>query len=433
MIAVLVAGEGMPLLARLRVIAPDAYIICLTTASGPRLREQRALCDRIVVMAGHEISEWVSVSRSEASAHAIEAVCAFGEMGQLECAAIAAELGLPWHSVPTIRRVYEKVAMRRRLREAGLSALHTIPIRDSSELAALISKSSTPLIVKPLSGTGSVGIRIVSSTRDAEEAFCDATGVGRYGGRPVIAETFAIGEEFSIEAFSNRGIHTIVAITQKIAARATKAELGHIVPAVTSPRLTAQIHEFIPRCLDALGISFGPTHTEVMASETGVEVIETHTRCGGAHITDLVHEATGVDLIDMTVRQVIGQLTEEHLATLGAGNSPACYSGIFFLTPDRAGTVAGPPPAVPATSGDHLITLDLSELEGLNGARVPSSNHARGPYCIVRGSSPAEVVQAAARAASEVTVQVQDCDATHQAKLTLAATAFPSDGLPVLT
>jgi hypothetical protein len=433
MTTVLVAGEGIPLLARLRVIAPDAYIICLTTARGPRIREQRALCDRIVVMAGREISEWVSVSRSVDSARAIEAVCAFGEMGQSECAAIAAELGLPWHSVATIRCVYDKVAMRRRLREAGLSSLHTIPIYDSSELATLISNSSTPLIVKPLSGAGSVGIRAVSSARDAEEAFCTATGVGRYGGRPVIAETLAMGEEFSIEAFSNRGAHTIVAITKKIVARASKAELGHIVPAVTSSRLTAQIHEFIPQCLDALQISFGPTHTEVIASETGVEVIETHTRCGGGHITDLVHEATGVDLIDMTVRQAIGQLTAEHLATLSAGNTAACYSGIFYLTPDRAGTVVGPPSAVPATSGDHLITLDVSELEGLNGEHVPSSNHVRGPYCIVRGSSPDEVVQAATRAAAEVTVQVQDRDATHHAKLALAAAVFPSDGLPMLT
>jgi biotin carboxylase len=431
MTTVLVAGEGIPLLARLRAVAPDAFIICLTTGHGSAFGEQRELSDRVIAMAGREVSEWVALSRSLHGSRGIDAVCAFGEMGQRECAAIAADLGLPWHSISTIRHVYDKVAMRERLREAGLSSLHTIPIRDAAELTALSSRSAGPLIVKPRTGSGSAGICLVRSAGDADEAFSCATGAGRYGGRAVIAETFAVGDEFSVEAFSHCGTHSVAAITTKIVARESKAELGHIVPAATSPPLTAQIEEFVPQCLEALGITFGPTHTEVIASATGVEVIETHTRCGGGHITDLVREATGVDLIDLTVRQALGSLTAEQPVT-PSRDGRADYAGIFFLTPDWPGTVVGSANSVPPTGDGHLIELDLSGLEGLDGGHVPASNHVRGPYCIVLGSSPAEAAQAAARIAAEVrvTVRVPDRGELRETQLCLAATTFLSDGLP---
>jgi biotin carboxylase len=433
MTTVLVTGEGLPLLARLRASAPDAFIICATTSRGRAIRELRQLSDRLIVMNGRDVATWVDMARELRSGQVIDAACAFGEMGQPQCAAIAADLGLPWHSVTTIQRVYDKATMRQRLREAGLSALQATPVRDAAELTALAAGSATPLIVKPRSGSGGTGIRLIRSAREAGEAFAYATGTGRYGGRAVVAETFAAGEEFSVEAFGHRGAHSVVAITRKIVARETKAELGHIVPADIPPELAARLQDFIPRCLDALGITFGPTHTEVMVSATGLEVIETHTRCGGGRIPDLVQLATGVDLMDLTVRQAIGRLPAEDLppAHPGAPGSAARCAGLFFLTPDRPGAVAGPPGGVPAAGGDQLVTLDLSELEESDGGQVPVSNLGRGAYCIVRGSSPADVVRAAASVAADVRVDVRVPEGeVRPARLALAAATFPSDGLP---
>ena len=390
----LVAGEGLPVLTRLRDIAPDVFVICLTTATGEDLSEQQALCDRLVTMRGRDVSEWVAEARGLHRANPIDAAWAFGELGQRECAAIAADLELPWHSAATIQCVYDKALMRQRLQEAGLTSLYTVPVRDAAELAALSRSQRTPLIVKPRSGAGSAGVSLVRSAHEAEQAFGVATGEGRYGGRSVVAEKHVAGEELSVEAFSHRGTHSVVGISQKIVARENKVELGHIVPAATSPQLAARIHDLIPRCLDALGVTFGPTHTEVIASAAGIEIIETHTRCGGGYITDLLYESTGIDLIGLTVRQALGWSMGDQLLFPPAGGPPVHrHAGIFYLTPDRPGTVVGMPASLPATPGGHLIRLDLSALEGLDGTRVPTSNYVRGPYCIVRGDSPEEVVQ----------------------------------------
>jgi len=216
-------------------------------------------------------------------------------------------------------------------------------------------------------------------------------------------------------------------------ARESWVELGHIVPAATSPRLAAQIQELIPRCLDALGITFGPSHTELIASASGIEIIETHTRCGGGSITDLLRESVGVDLIGMTVRQALGRPADDQPLNPAAGERSAHrHTGILYLTPDRPGQAIEVLASPSAASGGSLIRLDLSGLEGLDSACAPTSNHFRGPHCVVGGDSPEEVVQAAARVAADVVVNVRDHDGeTRRARLALAAAVFPADGLPM--
>jgi len=187
----LVAGEGLPVLARLRDIAPDVFVMCLTTATGDNSIEQRALCDLLIPMRGRDISDWVAEARRLNHTRPIDAACAFGEAGQWEYAAIAADLGLRWHLPETIARVYDKALMRQCLSEAGLTTLSTVPVRDAAELAALSRSERAPLIVKPRSGAGSVGICLVRSPDEAEHAFAVANGEGRSGGRSVVAETQA--------------------------------------------------------------------------------------------------------------------------------------------------------------------------------------------------------------------------------------------------
>ena len=51
----------------------------------------------------------------------------------------------------------------------------------------------------------------------------------------------------------------------------------------------------------------GPTHTEIVLTESGPRLIETHLRFGGDSIWDLVTDATGVDLVKNQWRQMIGE------------------------------------------------------------------------------------------------------------------------------
>ncbi|MER8096114.1 hypothetical protein [Streptomyces goshikiensis] len=58
---------------------------------------------------------------------------------------------------------------------------------------------------------------------------------------------------------------------------------------------------------DALGIEFRPTQTEVILTSRGPRIIETHLRTGGDELWNMVTDATGVDLIESQLRQVLGE------------------------------------------------------------------------------------------------------------------------------
>ena len=89
------------------------------------------------------------------------------------------------------------------------------------------------------------------------------------------------------------------------------------------------------RVLDALGVEFGATHTEIVLGEAGPRVIETHIRMGGDEIPAPAFDATGVDLADCVVRQGReGAFPHPHRA----GREPARPQlGNLFLAAAAAG------------------------------------------------------------------------------------------------
>ena len=76
------------------------------------------------------------------------------------------------------------------------------------------------------------------------------------------------------------------------------------------------------RVLDALGVEFGATHTEIVLGDAGPRVIETHIRMGGDEIPALAFDATDVDLADCVVRQTVGEKVLPEIRAVLAKNGP---------------------------------------------------------------------------------------------------------------
>ena len=75
-----------------------------------------------------------------------------------------------------------------------------------------------------------------------------------------------------------------MAITKKYTTGAPYfIETGHIQPAYDLSSETEQeLKKLVPRILDALGIQYGASHTEVKIDKTGkIKIIETGARMGG--------------------------------------------------------------------------------------------------------------------------------------------------------
>jgi argininosuccinate lyase len=121
--------------------------------------------------------------------------------------------------------------------------------------------------------------------------------------RLILVEQQALGPEFSVETFGSR----IVGITAKqLGPLPHFVEIGHVFPADLASETADAIGAEVRRALDALGMQWGPCHTELRLTVQGPMIIEVNPRLAGGFIPELVRRANGIDLIDATIRLVAG-------------------------------------------------------------------------------------------------------------------------------
>ncbi|MYV96014.1 ATP-grasp domain-containing protein [Streptomyces sp. SID1034] len=339
---ILVIGSGRDLPTRLRRsrAGTRTTVVCRLDYLS-KLRETTEHTRIIGVRPEAPAEEWTELAEAVHARDPFTRIVAFGERDQDKCAAVGRALGLAAHSPATVALVHDKHAMRVRLREAGVDSTASAVVSDVDELRAFLAAHGTPCIVKPAEGSFSKGIALVREIDEAAAAFGRASGeLGDLHGTEVLVEQFHEGPQFSVEAFSEAGEHQIVAITRKYSDPRNFVELGHVSPAPLEPAQEKQVHDYVERILDALGIASGATHTEVVLSDAGPRVIETHVRMGGDEIPALAHDVTGVDLAECLIRHTLGeQVLPGIRATLAAPRTPRS-SAIWFAALPAPGVLA---------------------------------------------------------------------------------------------
>jgi hypothetical protein len=124
----------------------------------------------------------------------------------------------------------------------------------------------------------------------------------------VVVQEYLTGTEYVVDSFSHEGVHTISDIC-----RYRKLSDGTHIAIYESMEFLpyhlpghAELVTFVERVLDALGIEFGPAHTEVMLTDRGPRLIETGARLAGGGLPWTCALATGENSIDRMVRVIDG-------------------------------------------------------------------------------------------------------------------------------
>jgi hypothetical protein len=120
----------------------------------------------------------------------------------------------------------------------------------------------------------------------------------------VCIEEFVQGIDVSGDGFLINGQLCSV-ITQKY--KRGYIPIGHSLPTNLSVEDQARVYAEVVRTCQALGYTDGPIDFDVKVSPERVVVIEMSPRLGGNGIPKLILRATGVDLIEATVQQALGQ------------------------------------------------------------------------------------------------------------------------------
>ena len=242
-----------------------------------------------------------------AARHDVAHVLHFGrEETQSPVCEQADALGLAVNSPRSLAQINDKAAMRRLLRERGLSPVRAVEAACPQEAQRLLEAGlELPVVVKPTGLDGSRGVRLIERAGDVR-AWADELGAYGYRG-PVLVEEYLRGPEFSVETVTAAGRHHVVGITAKrLGPPPGFVEMGHVYPAPLPEADRAAIAELVVAFLDAAGYRFGPTHTEVILTAQGPRIVESQARLGGDRIPQLIEVASGFDIEAALFRALAG-------------------------------------------------------------------------------------------------------------------------------
>ncbi|MFB6836214.1 ATP-grasp domain-containing protein [Streptomyces sp. NPDC056361] len=279
------------------------------------------------------------------------AVVSLTELG-LEPAATATELlGCRGVSSAVVRATRDKLEMRRILERRAPHLNPAFAAGDDAEAVARLFAGHPLVVAKPVDGAGSMAIRLLERPEQlAPECRTDGT----------LLEQFVGGLEFSVEAFSEGGRHTVVGIAEKGTTDGF-VEVSHLMPA---PSLDAAGRQSVERAvaelLDAVGLTDGPSHTEVKLDGERVVVIETHNRPGGDGIAELVRLTTGFHWRRAALGWPIGEgLRREEAAAAAA----AAAAKVFFTAaPGLVERVAEQPELGRGRVVDWEVSVSVGDL-----------------------------------------------------------------------
>jgi len=330
-----ILGGASPLRAAHRLGAECVYV-----SPGPVPEWKRAVADRVIDLDFTRTDELCRVLGALHAERPVRCVLSMTERGLLPAAVAGRHLGLPGTAVETVARLRDKAAMRTCLADSR----HAVPAvtgRSSADVLAFGAAHGYPCVVKPVDGSGSLGVVRVDRPQDA------AAAAAAQRGAAFLVEAFLAGPEYSVETLSAGGCHQVVAITEKFVlagfvpagfvpagfVSAGFVEVGHVVPARVPAPVAATLSAAAVELLYRVGLRDGAAHTEVVLTAAGPRVVESHNRVGGDRINELVRIATGVDLVAGAV-----ELALHGVAPAAAGAPARRAAAIRFLTP-RPGRV----------------------------------------------------------------------------------------------
>lgn len=315
-------------------------------------------------------------------------VLSLTETGLLAAADAAERLGVEGNPLRTVELLQDKRRMRELLATHGLSPVRARPVRSAADLAEFCAEVGGPAILKPAAGTASRAVFRVETPQDATTVWSE---FARADGTDPIAEEFLDGPELSVEAFTHKGKHTVVTVTDKLLGP-NFVELGHTVPSTLPPGSQDEIKKLVVSFLDAVGLHEGPSHTEVKLTSRGPRVIESHNRIGGDKIRELVRRACGLDLVRLTVGCALGLLPPPERVAAAGG------AAIRFLAPPR-GTVRN----ISLPQDTEACVIDLAVEIGDVVGELRSSGDRSG-YVLAEGVDAVDAARRAERVRDAITI-----------------------------
>ena len=206
-------------------------------------------------------------------------------------------LRLPGLGETATRYFRDKLAMRMRAAGAGISVPEFTATINYGQIRHYLDSVPAPWVLKPRLMAGALGIKKCHHAQQVWDEL-DASGNGQSF---LILERFVPGDIFHVDSIWFEGKMTYAIASAYGTPPLEVSHGGGIFTTSLLPRDSEVSDSLISlnhRVLESFGMRDGVSHTEfIRAHEDGrFYFLETSARVGGAHISDLIESATGINM-----------------------------------------------------------------------------------------------------------------------------------------
>ena len=194
------------------------------------------------------------------------------EPGVLLSDALSERLGLPSNGSAQSRARRDKHEMANALRRAGLRAVEELKTGDAEEAVAWAARRDDwPVVVKPLDSAGTDGVSLCETPDAIRAAFADVLGrpnALQGSNEQLLVQELLKGTQLFTDSISWDGVHHVSEVWRDTKRR-IEGNLAYDFEELLDARgeQQDQVVPYVHAVLDALGVRYGPAHTEVMLTD----------------------------------------------------------------------------------------------------------------------------------------------------------------------
>jgi biotin carboxylase len=321
-------------------------------------------------------------------------------------AAVAEELGLPGIGAQTAHLMTHKVAMRRRLAEGGVPQPHFAAVRVRREARPAAQTVGFPAVLKPADSGGQRGLFLLHSLDDLERHLHAALAESPTG--EALVEEYTEGLELNGLVVARDGVPYPLLLSDRLRPRGEGFGVGwiHSYPSRLFGDTFEEAERVALRAVRTLGLRDGIAFPQLIVSEGRALVVEVAARIPGGQMADLAFHALGVDLVEIALRQALGQEVPDHLVVPKHSRPTA----IRFLTarpgPLPVGKVKKVSGLERVLASPGIVQADVFLQEGETIRPVRLDGDRRG-YVIAVGQTNVQALELAESAARLLRVETE--------------------------
>ncbi|ESY46368.1 MULTISPECIES: lyase family protein [unclassified Mesorhizobium] len=299
-------GTGELLMKRARVLGFEPYLVTRDPARYPFLKGSVA---QVIEAETRSPDELIGVA---AKLGRVAGIYSSSDYFVEAASRVATAIGRPAANSEAIATCRNKWKQAVELRRQSITIPKTRLVTSVRDIENILAQATLPVVVKPVSGSGSSGVRLCDSAAAAIKAFESARGAlldqVDLPSPDILIQQYVEGKEYSAEIIAYDGtLHCLGILAKHKGPPPCFVEVGHDFPAQLPEPSLRQLASYAARAVSALGLNFGPAHVEFVIAESGPVIIEVNPRLAGGMIPVMLSHALGTSVLDMVIRLYAGE------------------------------------------------------------------------------------------------------------------------------